>query len=421
MKPRERVLAALNHEEPDRVPLDCGAMRSTGIAAVAYNRLKKHLGIQGGETLVFDMVQQLAMPEQWFLDRFQVDVVDLSRTYCDDPSEWVEWRLPDGSPARIPVWVPIEKANGSWLYRHADGEVLAEMPPSSYYFDQRCWPLMGVEASEFGRLERYIDKVMWTAMAAPLWNRANEPDFYDDLRRRAKNLYETTDYAIMVPYGGQLMEMAQFLCRIDNFLAALVSNRKWAEALLDRLVEIHLSGLDRFLEAVGPYVQIIQMGDDLGTQTGPQISPRMFREVFVPRYKAIYGAIREKSDLYIFMHNCGSIYRLLPDIIDMGVDIINPVQTSAAEMDPRRLKEEFGRDLVFWGGGCDTQWVLPHGSPDEVRRDVEEKVSIFAPGGGFVFATAHNILADVPPENILALYEAFQKSRDYPVRRPEPA
>jgi uroporphyrinogen decarboxylase len=392
-------------------------MRSTGMAAAAYHRLKKHLGVQGGATLVYDMVQQLAMPEQWLLDRFQVDVVDLSRAYCDDPSEWLDWTLPDGTPVKRPAWIPIERANDSWLYRAPDGVVLAEMPPNGFYFDQRCFPLMGVDEREFSRLQPYIDRVMWSAMAAPLWNCARQPGFYEELRRRAKRLYASTDYAIMVAYGAQLLEMGQFLCRIDNFLADLAGNRKRAEALLDRLVELHLAGLDRFLEAVGPYVQVIQVGDDLGAQNGPQISPRMFKELFLPRYKAIYGAIKKKSNLSIFMHTCGSIYSLLPYIIEAGVDIINPVQTSAAEMEPRRLKEEFGRDIVFWGGGCDTQYILPNGTPEQVRADVEERVSILAPGGGFVFAPVHNVLADVPAANVLALYDAFKRVRDYPVRR----
>jgi len=418
MRPRERVLAALNHQEPDRVPLDCGGMRSTGITAVAYNRLKEHLGIQGGEALLYDLVQQLALPEQWYLDRFGVDVVDLERAYCDDLSEWVDWTLPDGSTGKRPVWIPIERASGSWVYRHPQGELLAEMPPKGYYFDQRCWPLMGVPESEFGKLEEFIDKVMWKAMATPSWRRANEPDFYEELQRRARSLYENTDYAIMVAYGAQLMEMGQFLCRIDNFLADLAGNRRRAEALLDRLVEIHIAGLDRFLKAVGPYVQIVQVGDDLGTQTGPEISPRMFRELFLPRYRAIYQEIKRRSNLYIFMHSCGSIYRLLPDIIEAGVDIINPVQTSAADMDPRRLKEEFGKELVFWGGGCDTQRVLCHGTPDQVRREVEEMVNTFAPGGGFVFAQVHNILPEVPVENILAMYEAFGDCCGYPTPSP---
>lgn len=419
MNSRERVLAALDHKEPDRVPLDCGAMRSTGISAIAYNRLKKHLGIHKGATLVYDFIQQLALPEQWYLDMFQVDVVDLSRAYANDPSEWTDWTLPDGSSAMRPAWLPVERRpDGSLVYRDADGDVLGEMPPKGYYFDQRLWPLMDVPESELGKLRKYIDKVMWVAMSAPLWHKANAPDFYQQLHARARSLYESTEYAIMAPYGAQLFEMGQFLCRIDNFLADLAINRRRAEAILDRLVEIHIQGLPRFLEAVGPYVQIIQVGDDLGTQTAPQISPRMFREVLLPRYKAIYGEIKRLApNLRIFLHSCGSLYQLLPGIIEAGVNIINPVQTSAGGMEPRRLKEEFGKDIVFWGGGCDTQRTLQMGSPDQVRREVEETVSIFAPGGGFVFAQVHNILPEVPPENIVAMYEAFKGCRDYPIRR----
>jgi len=394
-------------------------MRSTGISAIAYNRLKKHLGIRGGDTLVYDFIQQLAMPEQWYLDMFQVDVIDLARAYTDDPSEWADWTLPDGSAARRPGWLPAERRpDGSLVYRDADGDVLGEMPPKGYYFDQRLFPLMGVPESEFGKLQKYIDKVMWTAMSAPLWNEANDPDFYQQLHDRAKSLYENTEYAIMAPYGAQLFEMGQFLCRIDNFLADLAINRSRAEVLLDRLVEIHIAGLAKFLEAVGPYIQVIQVGDDLGTQTAPQVSPRMFNEVLLPRYKVIYGEIKRLAPhVHIFLHSCGSLYQLLPGIIEAGVDIINPVQTSATNMEPERLKKEFGQDVVFWGGGCDTQRTLHMGTPDDVKRDVQERVGVLAPGGGLVFAQVHNILPEVPPGNVLAMYEAFRECRDYPVRR----
>jgi uroporphyrinogen decarboxylase len=202
---------------------------------------------------------------------------------------------------------------------------------------------------------------------------------------------------------------------IDNFLADLATERKRIESFLDRLVEIHIQGLEPFLKAVGPYVQVIWMGDDLGMQMGPFMSPRMFQEVLKPRYKAIYDEVKKKSGLPIMLHSCGSIYRLLPDLIEMGVDIINPVQVSAAEMDPVRLKDDFGQDVVFWGGGVDTQNVLSRKGPDEVRQDTGEKMRVFSPGGGFVFNPVHNIQADVPPENILAMYDAFCAERGYPV------
>jgi uroporphyrinogen decarboxylase len=228
-------------------------------------------------------------------------------------------------------------------------------------------------------------------------------------------LYETTDYAIMAAFGGNLLEWGQFLYGIENFLCELAAHPQKVEKLLDRLVEIHLEGLDKVLPAIDGYVQIIQMGDDLGSQTAAQISPEMYRRFFKPRHAEIYRRIKEQSSLAVFLHSCGSIEELLPDLIDVGVDIINPVQTSAARMDPAHLKREYGKDLVFWGGGCDTQVVLPTGTPDEIDAHVRDRIRTFGPGGGFVFATVHNIMANVPPENVVALYDAVKRYRDYPL------
>ena len=409
MTGRERVLAVLEHRESDKIPVDCGAMRSTGIMGIAYNRLKRHLGIEGGETKIYDSVQQLAIPEQWYLDRFQVDVVDLARAFADDPADWRDWTLPDGSPAKMPAWLKFEQRKGGWVCVDEKGEVIAEMPETSYYFDQSIWPLHGVRKDDFGDLPDHMRKVMWSYMTGPLWKNSEKPDFYRQLRERARKLYEETDCAIMVGFGGNLFEWGQFLYRADDFLMNLVSHREEMERMLDRLTELHLQRLEPVLEAVSGYVQIIQMGDDLGMQTGPMISPAMYREIFFPRHLKLYKTVKEKSDLYVFLHSCGEISEFIPDLIEAGVDIINPVQTNTAGMEPERLKREFGRDLVFWGGGVDTQHVLPNGKPREVRREVRRNSEILMKDGGFVFAQVHNILAGVPPENIVAMYEEVNR------------
>jgi len=414
MTRRERVLRTIEHKEPDRVPIDLGAMRSTGITAGAYGRLKKHLGITGGQTRIYDVVQQLALPEQAILDYIESDVVDLGRVWLEDESDWKDFTLPDGAPAKIPAYIDFVSRDGGWIARNGHGLEIGAMPLGAYYLSQTRFPLKdwdGADTSVLDRLPELMDEVTWGALPCAPYHKPLTPEHLADIRRRAKLLYETTDYAVMIAFGANLLEWGQYLCRMDQFLIDLVENRPKAEALLDRLVESHLEGLGKILDAVEGYVQIIQMGDDLGTQQALQISPRLYREVFKPRQKIIYETVRKRSSLHVFLHSCGAIADILPDLIEVGVEIINPVQTSARGMDPARLKREFGKDIVFWGGGCDTQRVLPTGTPEEIDAHVRERIATLAPGGGFVFTQVHNIMPHVPPRNIEAMYDAVKKYR----------
>jgi uroporphyrinogen decarboxylase len=413
MTSRERVLAAIAHREPDRVPVDLGGMRSTGITAIAYSRLKERLGLAAGPARVYDVVQQLALPAPEILDFAGADVIDLGRAWLTEPADWKPWILPDGSPAELPSYVDFEPHDGGWLVRSADGTVIAEMPPGAFYLGQKHFPLLDWDGDPavLDRLPELMTKVMWSALPTAPFHRPLTPEHLADIREKAKALNETTDKAIMIGFGGNLLEWGAYLCRYDQFLMDLIEDRPKAEKLLDRLVEMHLGNLEKVLDAVEGYVQVIQMGDDLGTQQGMAMSPRLYREVFKPRQKAIFDRIRRRRGIHLFLHSCGSIVDILPDLIEVGVEIINPVQTSARGMDPARLKREFGRDLTFWGGGCDTQRVLPEGTPEEIRRHVRERLDIFAPGGGFVFCQVHNILPNIPPENIVAMYDEVCGSR----------
>jgi uroporphyrinogen decarboxylase len=408
---RQRILDAINHKGPDKVPIDLSGMRSTGIMAIAYNRLKKHLGYTKGETLVYDVIQQLAQPEQEILDFVEADVVDLGRAFLDKPDDWKDWTLPDGSPAKIPAWVKLIPQDGGWVVKSDDGTVIGTMPAGVEYISQCHWPLIAWTEDSLLNLPEAMKKVTWGALPTAPWHEPLTDEYLAEIRRRAKHLCETTDYAIMAAFGGNLLEWGQFLRRFDNFLLDIAENPRRVEALLDKLVEIHLSNLEKFLPAVGDYIQIIQMGDDLGTQQASQISPKTYREIFKPRHKIIYDYIRKHSNVHIFLHSCGSVAELLPDLIDIGVEILNPVQTSANGMKPEWLKKEFGRDITFWGGGCDTQQMLPYGTPQEIDRHVKERIEIFAPDGGFVFAQIHNIMSNVPPKSIVTMYEAVRKYR----------
>ena len=405
MTRRERVLAVLDHGEPDKIAVDCGGMRSTGLMGMTYNALKKHLHIAGGETKIYDMVQQLALVEDWYLEKFRIDIVDLARVFADNPGDWNDWKLPDGTDAKIPAWMNIEKRGGAWVCVDNDGDVQAEMPEGSYFFDQKAWPLMGARRDSFDDLPEKIKKVMWAHMTDPLWKNSSRSDFYRMLRERAKKLYEETDYFIMIGFGGQFFEMGQFLYRNDEFMINLVSHSREMEKMLDRLLEIHLSNLEPLLEAISPYVQLIVMGDDLGMQSGPMISPKMYRELILPREKEVYKMVKDKTGIYVFLHTCGAVSEFIPDFIEAGVDVINPVQTNARGMEPEKLKKEFGGDMVFWGGGVDTQHTMIKGSEKTVRSEVKRNCEIFMKDGGFVFAPVHNMLYGVPPENIVAMYD----------------
>ncbi|MGQ9574004.1 MAG: uroporphyrinogen decarboxylase family protein [Thermoguttaceae bacterium] len=404
MTPRERVLTALEHREPDRVPIDLSGHRSSGIAAIAYARLRRALGLPDRPIRVYDPIQQLAIIDQDVLDRFHVDTIELGRGFALEDDHWVDWTLPDGTPCQMPKWAAPERQQGAWVLRSKSGKVIGRMPDGALYFEQAHWPFL--EGDDLDRIAEAMEETIWCAAASPPGPLAEGPAGAKALIDGAERLRQQTDRAIIGLFGGNLLEMGQFFYRIDNFLALLAGDPRRAHQFLDRLVELHLVSLDRFLGLVGPYIDIILFGDDLGTQKGPQISPAMYREFFKPRHAAMWRRAKELADVKVMLHCCGGVRPLLADLIDAGLDAINPVQISAAGMDARGLKADFGDQITFWGGGCDTRMVLPHGTPEQIRQHVRQQVSILKPGGGFVFQQVHNILADVPPENIIAMLEA---------------
>ncbi len=411
MTSRERVLASIAHKSPDRVPLDLGSTPSSGISATAYERLRKHLGRKDGATLVYDVVQQLAQPEEWALDAFGVDVVDLGRTFNTSPADWYDITLASGDAAKYPVWFkPEQEPDGSWMARHADGTIIARQPTGAAFYDETCFPWMDEWPADFSGLDDAMGKVLWSALVHSPWDNAGKPGFWERLRANALELRRTSDRAIMVVVGCNLFEWGTFLRRIDNFLMDLLLEPEKVEALLDALMERHLATLKKVCEAVGDMADIVRFGDDLGTDQGPFMQPDLYRTLFKPRHTILCDYVHKHSSMHTFLHSCGSIDLVIPDLIEAGFEILNPVQTNARGMEPGRLKRDFGRDVTFWGGGIDTRAMLNNGSPAEVRAQVLERLKIFAPGGGFVFNTVHNILPDVPPANIVAMYDAV---RDY--------
>ncbi|MGD8499950.1 MAG: uroporphyrinogen decarboxylase family protein [Phycisphaerales bacterium] len=396
---RERVLAALEHRQTDRVPIDFSGHRSSGIAAIAYPKLRKYLGLPPKPIRVYDVIQQLAIVDEDVLDRFGVDTIELGRGFALDEKSWSTWTLPDGTPCLVPAWTQIERDEGRWVIRSRSGKVFAQMPDGTLYFEQTYYPF--AQQDDLQAIAEALDESMWTSVAAP-----PGPIDSQALREGARRLRQSTDLAIIGLFGGNLFEIGQFLYRNDQFMMLLAGEPQHAHRFLDKLMEIHLANLERFLGAVGEHIDIILFGDDLGMQTGPMISPQMYCEFFKPRHKLLWTRAKELADVKVMLHCCGGVRELIPHLIEAGLDAINPVQISCSGMSAAELKAEFGSELTFWGGGCDTRDILPNGTPEQIAEHVKQQVKILSSDGGFVFQQVHNILANVPPENVAAMFDA---------------
>lgn len=414
MTSRERVRLAINHKEPDRVPIDFGAMRSTGIAAIAYNRLRNKLGITMGLARMYDFQQQLAYPEKEIRDLFHVDTIDAGQAFLKDEDEWQEWALNDGSKCLIPKYLNVEiDKEGSVLLKNDENILLGKKPKTSLYVDQTYWVYRDLPAIPDTFDEKDMERHLWAVPSPPWYLNIFDDNEYQLFIDNIKKLHEETEYAIVLSVGCNLLETGTFLRGIENFLCDIYLDKNGTERLLDKLVEGYMELLDRVIKGVAKYVDLLQFGDDLGTQGGPFISPDVFKEIFKPRYKKMWDFVHDKSDCKIFLHSCGSVYELIPHLADAGLDVLNPVQTTTVNMEPERLKKKFGKHITFWGGGCNTRDVLPSRSPKEVKEDVKRRIDIFSKGGGFVFNQIHNVLADVPPENVIAMFEAAYEYGGY--------
>jgi uroporphyrinogen decarboxylase len=403
---RQRVLDALNHVQPDQVPIDFGGHRSSGINPETYRKLRRLLGLPERPIKVYDMVQQLAIIDEDVWERFGVDTVELGYGFSRSDDDWKPWTLTDGSPCLIPAFIDVRRdGDNCVLYHGAPPRPVGIQKPGMNFFDQTYWPYLDGVPDDLSRLAEDVGSVMWAVPTPP------NPAEVDAaaLTAGARRLRETNDRAIIGLFGGNMFEIPQFLCRIDKFLMLIASEPRTVHRLLDALVEVHLKNLEAYLGAVGDDIDIILFGDDLGMQSGPQISPKTYREFLKPRHSRLWKRAKELADVKVMLHSCGGLRPLLDDLIDAGLDTVNPVQTSCKGMEPAGLKRDFGDRLCLWGGGCDTQTVLPTAAPEAVRRHVLERLEIFAPGGGFVFQQVHNILAGVPPENIVAMFDAVRE------------
>jgi uroporphyrinogen decarboxylase len=409
MTHRERVLTALRHEEPDRVPLDLGGSQETTISAVAYRRLRAHLGLAVHGIRVDDPCQHTAVVDEDVREMFDLDVVPV----FPRPRAWRIGTLPDGSAAEFPArFTPERLEDGSQVTRDASGNVLLRMPADGHYFDPVYSPLAG--ATGLGDIDKHLDSI--TSYDTPGYLDAG----YQDLGEHARRLRAGTDCFLLGHFGGHIFQAGQSLRGWDTFLGDLLINRKFAEALMDRLAEANVARFARFAATVGPHVDGVIFEDDLGAQDRPLLAPDLYRRVVKPYHRRLYEFAKSVCPAYRVLHTDGAVGPFIPDFIEMGIDVLNPVQPSAAGMDTKVLKREFGSSISFWGGGCDTQHVLPTGTPGEVADEVKRRIDDLAPGGGFVFAAVHNVLSDVPPENVAAMFRTARQYGTYGNRRLPP-
>ncbi len=343
---------------------------------------------------MYDLAQLIVLVEEEVLKIIGADAVPL----IIGPRKWKDWEFEKGEKVAIPEKANLVKLeNGDTVILSPDGNILSRLPKGGYYFDTVFHPLEKANSLQDIRgAMRFLQTFDW-------------PDYcdedYADLKIKAEKLYNETDFAIVGNLLVHVLAAAQELRGFGNFMVDVLANKKFVNELLEKLVEAYLPRIDKYIDAVGPYLSVIEVNDDLGTQTGLQMKPEVYREMIKPHHKKLWEYIKGKSGgKPLLLHSCGSIYELIPDIIEIGIDAINPVQVSAAQMDTARLKKEYGKYLTFWGGGCDTQEVLPRGSAIDVRKEVRKRINDLRGRGGFVFCQVHNIQPDVGVENILAMY-----------------
>ncbi len=411
MNSRERVLAAIAHKQPDQVPVDLGSTPSSGISAIAYSNLLKAIGRTDLPVQIYDVVQQLAQLDMSIIDRFGVDVLDIGRAFNTEEKDWHETILANGDKAFYPIhFNPVKQADGSYHCYDEDGKrLLALMPQGATFFDQSYFPYINGFPENYDTLDEEMGRVLWSRYVHSPWDHTQDPDFWKTLREKTLQLRASTDKALMIVCGCNLFEWGTFLRRMDNFLMDLLCEPDQVARMLDQLLERHLATLAKVCDSVGDIVDIIRFGDDLGMTSGPFMDVDTYRSLFKPRHKQLCDYVKTHSQMHTFIHSCGSISSLMPDLIEAGIEIFNPVQTNARQMEPEFLKKEFGQDCTFWGGGVETVGTLNNGTSEQVREQVLERLEIMSAGGGFVFNTVHNILPDVPPQNILAMFDAVKE------------
>jgi hypothetical protein len=417
MTPRERVAASLNHREPDRVPCDLGGTAVTGMHASMVYQVRQALGLDPPLTpvKVVEPYQMLGEIAPDLMSAIGIDVVGLwgrETMFGFENTGWRGWTLADGTPVLVPEGFNTDPVPGGDIFQYPGGDRTVppsgRMPRGGFYFDavNRQGPIDDNALAVEDNLEEF------------------QPVSAGDLarfEREADRLFAGTDRAVIGTFGGTAfgdialvpapwLKHPRGIRDIEEWYVSTLTRRDYVYAVFEKQCEIGIANLARIHEVVGERVcAVFITGTDFGAQCGPFIAPKTYRELYQPFHREVNDWIHLHTGWKSFIHSCGSVYRLIPDFIESGFDILNPVQCSAAEMDPAALKAEFGSSLVFWGGGVDTQRTLPFSTPEEVRDEVRARIETFGPGGGFVFNAIHNVQAGVPLRNLMAMIEAFQE------------
>ena len=419
MNSRQRVEAALSHQQPDMVPLDLGASPVSGMHVSSVYHLRQSLGLDapGTPVKVVEPYQMLGEIDPQLQNALGVDVIGLPgrRTmFGFECNDWKPWTLTDGTPVLVPgLFNTQPEANGDILM-YPEGDRSASpsgrMPQGGFYFDSiiRQEPVDESKLNVEDNLEEF------------------GPVSDDDLAyfaSEAQRLREASPRAIVANFGGTAfgdialvpapwLKNPKGIRDVEEWYVSTAARFDYVYEVFRRQCEIALANLAKLYEAVGDRVTAIFVtGTDFGTQNGPFIGPNSYRKLYQPFHRRVNDWVHQHTPWKTFIHSCGSVLALLPDIVEAGFDILNPVQCSAAGMDPQTLKDRFGAKITFWGGGVDTQKTLPFGTPEQIRSEVKRRMEIFGRGGGFVFNTVHNVQARTPTENLVALYEAVREFR----------
>jgi uroporphyrinogen decarboxylase len=378
MTSKERLMTTLNHKEPDRVPLDLGVGGSCKISLILYKKLLDYFGIKEDLVCCGKLIQ-MALASDAFLEKME----------CDPRTPF---------PVQIPSRPLKEWEDAEGYYMQDDWGTISRMPKvNGHYYDLVGPPMAGTFDDE-----------------SKTYTFPEVPEISPKAAEQAR-AYRKAGYPVILPdpYGNGFLQTAPKIYGYEDWMMMLALDDKRAAWFMDTLLENKMKYWDKVAAAFGDSVDIVVELDDLGTQSGPFIDPGMVRKKLKPYYRKLYDHIHKVVKAKVFMHSCGSVVKLIPDLIDAGVDILNPVQINAAGMEPAFLKKEYGKDIVFWGGGIDTQRVLPGGTKQEIRDHVKRNIEIFGKDGGFVFATVHNAQSDVPPENFITMWETFKEFRNY--------